>query len=570
MTQKLPKNLMMIPYTKRYGNKSEIGDVFSQTIAGVFWHQCKTRQIILAIVLIVLALLSMTFLKAQQVPIVRIDPHSRVGVQTAPFDHTFYLLLPVDTTLQLDELKQVNLYKIPRKYTRGYARKKMDSPKAMPKIKYYDAEYLKKAWFVDTPKEASFKYLKIYIDTQLLPNTHFSVILVQKASHDYLDQLNEINENLYNGDIALSEQEYLKITSGLKIKYSSNEEAWPSFDSYKLFFQDSLMSLYHEIALMDTAISNNLDKLRDSLISAGFHISQLLEYNRRKELMSKEIFSDSTKFLVPLINLLNVDSTAIPSFAAGKLNIQQFEPYQMAKDNEIQKRVDNYERLKVAITNISYFFHFSSFAPSIHAPTGISIYSSVINALKAIDKRIMVLKNTFTKIRGQINGQQRLFSAELAYGGTTPNGEDLQTSSGHYIIADLGIANVGTFVNNRFGYIARPYLGVNFSFIAIDKSQPLINIENKRFLHKLSAVIGLTTVSLSQQGTYDLISNMSVVTGLAYRISRGVRFTFGVLVYKVDNANPVLPQKVTVGPMAALSLDLDIAKWFNDLKSKVY
>jgi hypothetical protein len=43
-----------------------------------------------------------------------------------------------------------------------------------------------------------------------------------------------------------------------------------------------------------------------------------------------------------------------------------------------------------------------------------------------------------------------------------------------------------------------------------------------------------------------------------------------VLVYKRNNTNPELPQPVTVGPMIALSLDLDVANWFSELKGKLY
>lgn len=298
-------------------------------------------------------------------------------------------------------------------------------------------------------------------------------------------------------------------------------------------------------------------------------ISDLFKCNCEKDFVARELFADSTKFLIPLQNLLYVPSAG-PDFAAGRLDIQEFEPYRQLKITELQKRIDNLGRLKIALTNISYFYHLSSFADNLPSAVKDALYLYVQQALIAIDAKVKVLTAANKNLRNGINADTDLLNVEVAYGGTSPTGEDLRTSSGHYIIPDIGLANAGTFVNHAFGYTVRPYLGVNFSFTAIDKSQPLSAIEHRRLLHHLSAVLGLTTTPLTRQGTSDLIKSMSVVTGIAYRVSRAFRFTGGVLVYQRNNANPVLPQRVTVGPMLALSLDLDVATWFSDLKGKLF
>ena len=521
------------------------------------------------IALVILLMGFLPALRAQLIPTVRIDPHSRVAQQTAPFDHVFYLQLPVDSNLQSDELKQLDLFKL--------VKKKGKTIRTL--IKSYDAEGLQKAWFVDSPKEAGFKYLKVYIDTQLLPYTRFSVILTLNPSHFYIDALNKINFEMALGKWALAKKDYQDLSGGLKIKYSNNRAKWPPFDreegspfgdfSYHQFFLDSLRPFYEDLSAEDTAIVNNLSRLRDTLKSTGFRFSELFNCNCQKDFIANELFADSTKFLIPLHNLLNVPD-ALPYFATAKLNIQEFEPYRQTKAYDIHGRVDNYGRLKGSLLNISYFFHLSSFADSISPQVKNGIYNAIFDALVAIDARVKELQQDSARIRSVINGEIRLFSAEISYGGTSPTGEDLKTSSGHYVIADLGLANAGTFAYNKFGYVVRPYLGVNFSFVAIDKSQPLDNIENRRLLHRLSFVLGLTTSPLTSQGTYDLINNLSVVGGFAYRINRSLRITFGTLVYKRDAANPLLPPQVTAGPMVALSLDLDVANWFSSLKSKLF
>jgi|GEM_PF-4042344 len=495
--------------------------------------------------------------KAVFLPVVRIDPYSRVAQQTAPFDHHFYLMLPVDSSVQKDELKQLDIFKI---------KGKGSSAKQIP-IKSYRAEQLKTVQFVDTPKESGYKYLKVYIDTQFLANTRFSVVLTLTASHEYFQPLNDINQELYEHDAASAENDYNEIQSGLSVKYSKYKALWPPFRIYQKFVYDSLLKVYNDIAKEDSLVIKNLFILRKILRATSFQVNELFQCNCEKDFVATELFNDSTKFLIPLQNILSLDSNAIPAFAQGRQNIQEFEPYKLLRENDLMARVNYLRLLKTSLYNISYFFHLSSFSGRLSAAEKVSIHNVVQDLQRQIDFRIKLFTNSNKKIRDQINGMPNIFSAELAYGGTSPMGEDLQTASGHYIIADFGLVNAFPYVNNKYGYLVRPYLGVNFSFLALDKSQPMDHIENKRFWHHWSGVVGLTTTALSQQNIYDLIKNMSVVTGLAYRISRGLRITGGAFIYKKDNNNPVLAPVVAVAPMVALSLDLDITKLFGDLKS---
>jgi hypothetical protein len=468
-------------------------------------------------------------------------------------------MVPVDTSLRLDELGELDLYRVTGKG---------DNIK-FPTIKIYTETDLGGSWFVDTPKAGAYKYLMLLIDVQMLPNTRFIAVLDIKPTHEYFDKLNAINLSLYTGDLAEAQKGYSELTTGLTVKYSRTPIAWPPFENYRKFFVDSLRSLYDQIAVEEPAIGADMKKLRDTLKSAGIRISDLFECNCQKDFVANELFSDSTKFLIPLQNLLNVPE-ALSYFATGRLDIQEFEPYKVVKAVDLQKRIDNLGRLKTALTNISYFYHLSSFADRIRPSVKDGIYNSVLDALPAIDKRIKELTDFNKKIRKGINSMKGIDSEEPVAGGILPSGEDLQTASGHYIIPDLGLAVAATSVNHKPGATVRPYLGVNISFIAIDKSQPLRAIEHRRLWHHLSFVMGLTTTSLSRQGTSDLIKSMSVVGGFAYRLSRAFRVTGGVLVYNRDNPNPDLPQQVAVGPLLALSLDLDLAKWFGDLKSKLF
>lgn len=148
---------------------------------------------------------------AQLIPTVRIDPHSRFGQQVAPFDHRFYLLLPVDSNLQKDELDTLILNKL------IVRKKKVTDDTAIWKVSLRSPD---KIQFVDTPKEAGFKYLKVLMDVQLLPNTRFSITLSTKPSFRFGDDLNSINESLYRGDAGKAEKDYEDIRKNLADKYS--------------------------------------------------------------------------------------------------------------------------------------------------------------------------------------------------------------------------------------------------------------------------------------------------------------------------------------------------------------
>jgi hypothetical protein len=523
----------------------------------------KTIKVLIRSILIqVVSLCGLVpLLHAQLPPTVRIDPHFRNGQQVAPFDHMFYLLVPVDTTLQTDELTQLNLYSI--------SGTRRNPNKDFHILKLYFLDQATDTVFVDTPKEAGIKYLKILIDTKLEPYTRFSVILVLKPSHAYGDQFNAINERLYGKDIDGAQQKYKDLVSGLTVKYSSTPVVWPPFERYQRFFEDSLRSLYIEVDEEDSAILNNMNRLRDTIKSTGFKISDLFERSRQKDVTVNKFLSDSTKLLIPLVNLLNLPRS-LRFFASGQLNMQEFEPYKLSKKIDLDKRIGNLSRLKAALTMVSLFFQGSPFSAKISDSVIDGIRASVQHASAIIDSRIETLTNAKKAIRQRLNSMKGLGGADVSFGGTSPTGEDLQTASGHYFIPDFGLANALTFVNHQAGYTVRPYLGVNVSFTAIDKSQRLKFVGNRWLLHRLSFVMGLTTTPLTRQGTSDLIKSMSVVTGLAFRLSTEFRVTGGVLIYQRNNANPDLPQQVTVGPMLALSLDLDVAKWFGDLKGKIF
>jgi hypothetical protein len=496
----------------------------------------------------------------QSIPIVRLGP-GPTGRTNAPFDRSFYVWLPVDTTLQMDEIDELNLN---RMYKKG------SMPPFDTIATWLGSELLDTA-FIDSVKIARKKYLQVLINQQLLPNTRFSVVLFIRASHEYLGELNQINQQLHEGDLFDAEPAYNTLRNSITVKNAKEPLPihWPAFTAYQAFYQKSLATDYDTVNMDDPRIGTHLLAIAQAIDSSGFQLKNLFSCNCEKDFVAHELFADSSRFIIPLFNLLHIQ-IMLPTMASGQVNFEEFHHHEQLARQDIQKRLANLKLLEDGINNISYFFHLSSFADNVTQHYRSSIFDNTQLAIQYIDALMKALTRVSSDIRKQIAANRSIVSGEISFGGTLPSGQDLTTSSGNYFIADFGLVYAGTIVNNQYASLVRPYLGVNVSFLPIDKSQPLSAIQHKRFLHHLSFVMGLTTTALSRQGTYDLIKNMSVVTGLAFRLSRSFRATAGVLIYRRDNSNPDLAQPVTVGPLVSISLDLEVAKWFGDLKGKLF
>lgn len=528
------------------------------------------------LILVLLGLQTAYLAQGQAVdPVVRIDRWSRKAMDIIPFDQPFYLILPVDSTLTMDQVYQLSLYK----------KNKGDNTQILPfPLASYENSQIKAngGRIFDS---AGSRYLRVHITERLLPNTPFSVILYLTGATFYFSQLDKIDVELYQNDPA-AKKDYHDLTATLFIKHSHEQQQilWPRFDAtdtdriyshvpgiqpYRQYFIDSLFDSYNVLFDEDTAILNRLETISDTLKSVKFTISNLFKGDFRKDPQAAKLLSNSSHFLTILENLLNVDSVA-PYFASGKLNIQDFEVTDTLDDNDVAGRVANLKKLLQAIDTISFNFHLSLFMATVPDSIRSGIYNTCLGLKPLVKSRIKNLSDAAETIRKRLNANAAIFGGELSFGASAPIGEDLQTSSGHFFIPDLGLANCGTFVGRQFGYVVRPYLGVNISFIPINKQVPIDSIAHRKLLHRLSAVVGLTTTPMTRQGTGDLINTMSLVTGIGYRLSRGFRITTGILIYKRNSANPVLPQQVTVGPMLAASLDLDVANWFTDLKNLIF
>jgi len=508
-----------------------------------------------------------------------IDTITRQPNIQAPFDQSFYILLPTDTSLTKDNLLQLEFYQIINKKGKNY----------YTTLFRYDKTTLQNlSVFKPNPLKLSYKYLQIHVITQLEPGIKFGINLYHQITNTDVDALEKINtEILASNDSA--EVDYRSLALSETFRFSDDDTIkWAPFrgddqdteniyngyalqrgDYYLKYFQNSIKNDYGPILSVDSTIQLSLDTLRDIFKGAKFSSDSFFNCNCQKKFIANELFVDSSIFLIPFFNIYHLDSAA-GLFAEGQMNIQEYEQFKAIEKTDVATRLNNLGKLQQALKSISYFFQMSSYSKNVPYETKKSIYNVILSALAKIDAKQKALAAAELTIRKKIQSYVYFFGGDRSYGVAAPVGQDMKTSAGNHIIADFGLANFGTSVNNQFGYSIRPYVGVNISLRPINKNIKLRDIQNKTILTHLSLVFGLTTSGLTRQGTYDLFKSMSAISGVGIRLSRPLRIVTGIIWYDRDNPNPLLAPQLAIGPMVSLSLDLDTISLFGKLTDLIF
>lgn len=148
---------------------------------------------------------------------------------------------------------------------------------------------------------------------------------------------------------------------------------------------------------------------------------------------------------------------------------------------------------------------------------------------------------------------------------------DFVTRGAWFIIADIGFAYINTYPTA----MVRPYVGVNFNFWPVNRqaSYSLLRSPNYPFweniARSLSVTVGLTVFNtFGPKDRYqELLGNTgSLMTGLALRLSDGIRVNGGMMWAYIKNANPLLDKKTMGGTgYASLSIDLSLKKWLGGI-----
>ena len=148
---------------------------------------------------------------------------------------------------------------------------------------------------------------------------------------------------------------------------------------------------------------------------------------------------------------------------------------------------------------------------------------------------------------------------------------DFMTRGSWYMIADVGFAYVNTYPTGQ----VRPYAGVNFNVFPVNRQANYSLFKHPNYtlggniIRSLSITVGVTVFSTFQSKdryTELLGTTGSVLTGIALRLSDGIRLSSGAMWVYQKSGNPLSDSRSLV-PLwyGALSVDLTLKKWLGGL-----
>ena len=142
-------------------------------------------------------------------------------------------------------------------------------------------------------------------------------------------------------------------------------------------------------------------------------------------------------------------------------------------------------------------------------------------------------------------------------------------------------AIIGVSYFNAQTKLVRPYLGLRYNFVPINKDIQSRYYEEmhfqasklKRFANRLSLDFGITLASIEDttHKQYDLFGKSNLLTGLGYRLGDGFFLSTGALWYnKKDLSNPSdIKFDIKRAWYISLSFDWDFSKSFDALKKSL-
>jgi hypothetical protein len=176
-----------------------------------------------------------------------------------------------------------------------------------------------------------------------------------------------------------------------------------------------------------------------------------------------------------------------------------------------------------------------------------------VKALEAMTEQRKVISNVLNldyAVPSMVTGTTQIYNFD--------------TRSSFRMIPDFGLVWYG--FQDGFSDVT-PYFGVQFNVRQSKKNIPWRHYPNKTFWHHVSFTLGYTTKSMAAEGERDdFFNKASLILGAGYRLTDELRITGGALCFYGKDPNPAIDDRVLrATPYLGLSVDLDIAKYLNDL-----
>lgn len=197
-------------------------------------------------------------------------------------------------------------------------------------------------------------------------------------------------------------------------------------------------------------------------------------------------------------------------------------------------------------------------------------FRSVRNALARLQTQFATRLAAINKLAEQVNGDA---SKLLSFQGNTTS--EWETRARQYISLDVGLATAPRIDSNFF------YLGTNIYFGPVNKKAPLA-MSDWSFRKRVAAVFGIPLNPFSEDASVQVpadqfanapqhldgvIGGRPVLVGIGARLTEIIRFTAGVVVFRIQDPNPLTrgPSERHYTWFLSLSADWDLKGMFSGL-----
>ncbi|MCD2258838.1 hypothetical protein [Psychroserpens luteolus] len=259
----------------------------------------------------------------------------------------------------------------------------------------------------------------------------------------------------------------------------------------------------------------------------------------------KDLESKTFNEVMPMF--LNGQNLKIQSFSFGMDNKVKIYNYDQRIIN-LKNNIKLLEKLKKEVETLQLIQN--------NGNINLFYTSFVINEINTLKSNLQSLVAFNVKLKNLVNAQL----PEIILIHATTLGNDLKTSNSSALVPDVGIVNaVGYNSSGDIKYIARPYLGLNWHFSGINRTQYLREIPNLKFRHRWSVSVGITLGKIDTEDYEDFYNGISPTLGMNYRLTRQIRVGFGTLFVREKKPNPIVENtKVELAPYLSLSFDLGL------------
>lgn len=495
-----------------------------------------------------------------QVDVIELNKLTMAPKKQIPFDQPFILKVPLDSKEQ--KVTEAIIYEsfVDEKGNRTYINPK-DRSKTGGRLETYK---------INQEKEFLYIYMK-----PLRPNTYFEIVLRNKLHGKRLSDLLDINESIDRGKLPEAAKAFQTWKDDLDGK-SPYEEltitalggfSWRSgpWKGYQKFYKDSLNQFYKSVNGISTISRVQLNKVnirKIAQIGKAFNISTS-ELSQLQPILENESWE---RFMKGYIGL----DTTVVSKKIGKYNFSK-------RIELLDKNITSFKLLVAFTDKLLLHINPSKSKMDKDGKPILSRRDSIELVKVELNQVLIKLRDNKKILDDSNNGIRKAIdkSSNLRYGTAfiiENRLSDLKTEAGVRVIPDFGVAYITAWGNDERVNYTRPYAGINISPRPINKQLKFRDLnrydrefeksENriKSIWHRMSFSVGVTVSKLPDGEFEDLINNVSLLTGVNYRVYRGIYVSTGAVWLKQKNPNPIITDtEIEPAWYLGVSLDLDIS-----------